>query len=124
MTGNMWKRTLLGVLFASALLGVACSSGQREDIGEVAVRNGVAVAGKHELVERGIDVDGGLDCRASVNPTAGTFNVDCKGRDSSGALIRLTGHDTSQGRDGRTTGKFTATVGGRSVFEDSCLGDC
>jgi hypothetical protein len=59
-----------------------------------------------------------------VNPTAGTFNVDCEGRDSSGAPIPLTGHDTSQGSDGKTTGKFTATVGGRSVFEDSCLGDC
>jgi hypothetical protein len=123
MSQNRALKAVITIGLAGSLMSViGCSSDKRHDVGQAALRSAVAFAGKHELVNRGIDVDGRLTCRSS-DEGGGSFSIRCSGHEVGGAPILLTGKG-ARNDHGTTVGSFDATVGGRSIFTKSCLGNC
>src|SRR5215207_5481835 len=112
--------TTVGVAVASS-----CSEDTQKGAAEFTIRNAVALGGEETLERHGIDVAGDLACRSDVTMSGEeSFSVDCTGRTASGEALKLWGTGPLEDDPREPRGTFTATVDGRQLFEESCLGEC
>lgn len=113
------KRGALVGIVVAALVAAGCTSEQRADISEAAVRNVVSAGAAKEFKDRGFPIRDDLTCtaRASRENELDVL-VACTGTTTSGQAVKLSG-TTDESLD---RGNFVGTVDGKQVFEETCLG--
>jgi hypothetical protein len=125
------RRTVLAGSVLAMLVLAGCSGEEirsRADeagrgVAEGTARNVAAVAGAQAFRQAGVDVEGGLDCRATADQEVETVQVSCTGRSTAGQALRLTGDGRRPGANAKgVQGRFTGTAAGREVFRKDCLG--
>jgi hypothetical protein len=106
-------------LVVAGLVATGCTSEQRADISEAAVRNVVAVGAAKEFKDSGFPIRDDLTCTAKASrENELDVLVACTGTTTSGQSARLSGA-TDESLD---RGNFIGTVDGKQVFEKTCLG--
>jgi hypothetical protein len=102
------------------LLVTGCTSEQRRDISEAAVRNVVAVSGAAEFDHHGFPIRDHLKCTAKASSKNELHvAVRCTGTTTSGQTVALSGTTNNDKGD---KGNFVGTVDGKQVFRKTCLG--
>lgn len=116
------RRAVLAGLAVLAVTATACSDDDKRALGEVDVRESLTVQVEDALSEQQLDLDGDLDCSATITE-AGEVDSTCSGTTTSGEEV--SGVYTGEADiDAETcTADLVVTVDGSPAVERSSV-DC
>ena len=88
------------------------------DAREAALRNATATGGAAPFEDRGVPIDGNLECTAT-STEVGQYEVRCTGRAEDGRAVELVGTDPGQGNS-----NWVGKVEGTELFNVECVAVC
>ena len=123
-SARRWTRTaMLATVAAGVLtLAAACSAEDRRDLGEEDVRTSLTDQVTAAVESAGHDLDGNLDCRATIG-TDGDLTAECSGTTDTGAAVSGS-YTGSADVDAETcTARLVTTVGNEPTVDRAAV-DC